>query len=384
MNYFIVICQIIVSLLLLFSFYFICYLPFSFRKTRTIKSKSSKLYEFAVLIPAKNEENSIARTIESLRTLDYPQKLLKIFFILDNSDDRTKEIILNADMENIVCCEKNDNVSGKAKALNWFFKEYRNEITRVDAITIFDADNKIDEKFFLRMVERLNTGERIIQANARAIKIEGDAFSAINFLNIEVVNFLREQCKSKAGLSCRLRGHGMCFRVDLLDEIVFDNESITEDAQLTIDLIMKGYKAVWAQECIVYSGFPDEIEKLTRQRLRWTRGRVDIYKKNVLKILMRLFEKRDWSSVDLFFELLLQPLSLLISMNVITCLAAMILNMEVFLYFSGSYLCVIGCIYSYFLIKNKIALKHILVVPYLLVWRNVTSIRSLLNRNVKW
>lgn len=309
MTYLTIIYQFATSLVLIFSFYFVLYMPFSLKRARRINMENHTMCRFAVLIPARNEEGNIERTINSLKEIDYPLDLLKIYFILDNSDDSTKDIILNNSVKNVVCCEKKDKICGKARALNWFLKEYRDEIKVFDAITVFDADNHIDDKFFNKLSARLSRGEKIIQGNTMALKVEGNASSIINYVTIEVVNFLREQCKSNAGLSCRLRGHGMCFTTDLLDEIVFDTESITEDFQLTIDLIMKGFKVIWAPECIVYSRFPEKVQNLTKQRLRWTRGRVDTYKKNISKILRRLFEKINWINLDLFFELSLPPLS---------------------------------------------------------------------------
>ncbi|MFW6194338.1 MAG: glycosyltransferase [Halobacteriota archaeon] len=47
----------------------------------------------SVIVPAYNAENNIANLIESLLDLDYPQELLELIMVDNNSTDRTKEII---------------------------------------------------------------------------------------------------------------------------------------------------------------------------------------------------------------------------------------------------------------------------------------------------
>ncbi len=48
--------------------------------------------KFAFIVPAHNEELALARTVRSLRAVDYPKSLFDVIVIADNCTDRTAEI----------------------------------------------------------------------------------------------------------------------------------------------------------------------------------------------------------------------------------------------------------------------------------------------------
>jgi glycosyltransferase involved in cell wall biosynthesis len=49
--------------------------------------------QFSVIVPAKNEENHIARCLGSLRSLQFDPKLFEVILVDNGSTDRTKEIV---------------------------------------------------------------------------------------------------------------------------------------------------------------------------------------------------------------------------------------------------------------------------------------------------
>lgn len=61
--------------------------------TAAILSQSNTLTAVSVIIPVYNAEKNIDALIKSLLNLDYPEELLDIIFVDNNSSDRTKEII---------------------------------------------------------------------------------------------------------------------------------------------------------------------------------------------------------------------------------------------------------------------------------------------------
>ncbi|MFW5701669.1 MAG: glycosyltransferase, partial [Bacteroidota bacterium] len=46
-----------------------------------------------VLVPARNEEDKIARCLDSLTRINYPEDKLEIIIVNDRSEDRTSDII---------------------------------------------------------------------------------------------------------------------------------------------------------------------------------------------------------------------------------------------------------------------------------------------------
>lgn len=96
-----------------------------------------KSYPFvSILIPAYNEEDSIAGTIDHVLNLDYPKEKLEIIVINDGSKDRTKDVILRyvKSNENVRLLDKPN--SGKADSLNKGIKMSKGEL-----IAVVDSDS---------------------------------------------------------------------------------------------------------------------------------------------------------------------------------------------------------------------------------------------------
>ena len=75
--------------------YFLAYMSKSFRQAPTLESfdrtGATRLPQVSVILPARNEENYIARCLDSILTQDYPK--FEIIAINDSSTDRTGELI---------------------------------------------------------------------------------------------------------------------------------------------------------------------------------------------------------------------------------------------------------------------------------------------------
>ena len=116
-------------------------------KKRNINDKiTNKNNNFAILIAARNEENTIGNLLESLALLDYPKDKYKVYVIPNNCNDNTKDVAIKHGA-NIIDC--NIDVKTKADVLRLAFKELRNE--NIDAYVIFDADNVVNKNFLLYM-----------------------------------------------------------------------------------------------------------------------------------------------------------------------------------------------------------------------------------------
>lgn len=75
---------------------------FAFKKEKK-KNKSKEKLKFAVLIPARNEENIIDNLILSLQAQKYPKENYDIFVILNNCTDKTEEIVKELGVNVINC-----------------------------------------------------------------------------------------------------------------------------------------------------------------------------------------------------------------------------------------------------------------------------------------
>src|SRR3989344_8006273 len=62
-----------------------------FSKEEKKEAKKHSFPFFSAIVPAYNEEKSIAATLQSLVNLDYPKDKMEIIVVNDGSKDRTKE-----------------------------------------------------------------------------------------------------------------------------------------------------------------------------------------------------------------------------------------------------------------------------------------------------
>jgi cellulose synthase/poly-beta-1,6-N-acetylglucosamine synthase-like glycosyltransferase len=119
----------------------------------------TNLLDFLVLIPAHNEANVIARTLQSVLALDYPAHKFDCVVIADNCSDRTVEI---TNSFGVRCLERNDlDRHGKDWALVWAFDQIRHD--EWDSLLIVDADCTIDTQALRVINDRMLHGATAIQ-----------------------------------------------------------------------------------------------------------------------------------------------------------------------------------------------------------------------------
>lgn len=103
--------------------------------TKSNKHRKGDLSQITVLIPARNEAEVIAETLQSLKTQD---QSLKVILINDQSDDDTSDIARQAGLKNL------NIVKGKPLPEGWSGKlwalEQGRKLVDTDIILLLDAD----------------------------------------------------------------------------------------------------------------------------------------------------------------------------------------------------------------------------------------------------
>ncbi len=131
----------------------------------------------------------------------------------------------------------------------------------------------VDGNFLNVMNSSLCDGNEIIQGYPDISNWKRSVFLILNYINYITVNRLRENARSNIGLSCRLRGHGMCFRADVPGKYKWDSNSNVEDHDLFMQVIASGKRVVWEHRAKVYSALPVDIKSSKKQRLRWSKAK---------------------------------------------------------------------------------------------------------------
>jgi glycosyltransferase involved in cell wall biosynthesis len=221
------------------------------------------------LIPAHNEELLIDEVIKTIRAADYPQDRIEINVIADNCTDQTATRVRNLGE---IAHERHDpDNPGKGQALDWVLS--RIDLTAVDAVALFDADNLVDSDFFHAMDRELSNGRRCLQGYYGIANPSDSVMTRLLAVTYVMKNLLFNAGKAKLGLSVVLMGTGMVFRSEVLARSGWQAMSIGEDLEQTFCLLESGERVFFVADALTRAQEATTLSQGYTQRQRWSTGR---------------------------------------------------------------------------------------------------------------
>lgn len=370
-------------------YFIITAIPVFIKKEKNIKHPD-KLHYFEILIPARNEEQVIGNLINSLKKLDYDKTKYEITVILNNTQDKTKDISLSQGA-NIIECQNKITCKGDAlkEAFN-FFKKRQD----IDAYIIIDADNIVDASFLTHMNNSLNKGYQVAQGFRDIKNLNTNWISSSYALYYYIQNLFFNQSRILNNSSSSINGTGFMIKKDLIDSEGFNTKTLTEDIEFAGLCSLNNIKIDYVSEAITYDEQPTNFKVSWNQRKRWSKGALECFKIYSSKLLTNI--KNNKSSLDMF---LLYSSPIIQVLTVITFILSLIINFKnktlltaqnmilMILLTIIAYLAQIS-ICLYVIIKNKKSIKKylsgILLFPiFLLTWIPINII-ILIKKNIKW
>ena len=164
---------------------------------------------------------------------------------------------------------------GKGYALDFLLSHIPHEY---DAYLVLDADNVIAPDYIRHMDQTLSDGYKIA-TSYRNSKNYGDNWISAGY----ALWFLRESrylngARYTIGSSCAVSGTGFAFTREILDRIgSWHFFLLTEDIEFTIDNVVHGEKIGYCREAVLYDEQPTDFRQSWRQRLRWSRGYLQVF-----------------------------------------------------------------------------------------------------------
>lgn len=307
------ICSTAMGLMMLTFFYDVFLIACGIPKNRKLDS-ISRTYQvpktrFAILISARDEETVIARLLNSLQNLDYPRELYEVFVIADNCQDRTAAL---AREHGAQVYERNDpSKATKGFALSWFFqKTLQGPLKNFDHCVIFDADNLVDKDFLKIMDRHVQAGGRLLVGFRDSTNPGANAIAEANALFWYFQSRFMHQARGRLGLSLTsVSGTGFSFDLDLIRDQGWHTQSLTEDVEFTMQMILRGVKGVFVRQAVFYDEQVTGFKQMMRQRLRWSVGTVQTMRL-YCPALWRRSLKVDWHLLDSFWFLARIPVML--------------------------------------------------------------------------
>ena len=214
-----------------------------------------------------------------LCSLDYPCDRYEVWVIDDNSTDQTPEILDQLAKQysqlNIFHRPKNAG-GGKSGALNQVLP-----LTSGEFLVVFDADAQVESDFLRRVLPVFDRGDvGAIQVRKAIIQAEPEFHSkdANNFwirgqmAEMALDSFIHQQRSAIGGLG-ELRGNGQLVRREaLIDCGGWNEETITDDLDLTFRLHLNHWDVEIVTEPAVYEEGVTSAIALWHQRNRWAEG----------------------------------------------------------------------------------------------------------------
>ncbi|MBR2673575.1 MAG: glycosyltransferase family 2 protein [Aeriscardovia sp.] len=262
---------------------------------------------YAVLISARNEEKVIGNLVASIRANDYPQDLVDIWLVADNCTDHTAQLVRGLG-EHVDERHDTDHV-GKGYALTYLLNRMtlQGAAQRYDAFFVFDADNLLDERYISEMNKGFHAGFRILTSYRNSKNIDNWVSAGAALWFVRESRFLNST-RMFLHSSCHVGGTGFLFSREIMER----NDGwkfhlMTEDMEFTLDSILHGERIGYVGDAMLYDEQPVTFAQSWRQRVRWSKGFLQVFRYYGPDLVRRAFAEGDFSSIDMM--LMICPLT---------------------------------------------------------------------------
>jgi cellulose synthase/poly-beta-1,6-N-acetylglucosamine synthase-like glycosyltransferase len=261
----------------------------------------------AVLIPAHDEESSIAVTVRNVREQLVPGE--RILVVADNCTDCTASIARHAGAEVIERCDSNRR--GKGFALDYGLKHLDSNPPNV--VAIVDADCELHPGALDALVRQVAATGRPAQGIYRiGTGQESDPRRRLSAFAVVLKNEIRPRGLERLGLPCLLTGTGMAFPWSVIQSANLASGNIVEDMKLGLDLAMAGHAPALCANAELSGAAAPDRRSAVRQRTRWEHGHVQTMLTQVPRLLVGATTRARPRLLGLALEMSVPPVSLLL------------------------------------------------------------------------
>ena len=345
------------------------------------KGELSASHDFLVIIPAHNEQESIARTLKSMARLERPGRV-EIAVVADNCTDQTAEIARG--LGATVLGRSNLEEIGKGYALQWALAQY--DLADFSAVAVVDADTQVEPNMLVAMARAFENGAGGVQVRNELAPVEGSRLADLQHMASVVENILFYRGRSVVGLPILLRGTGMAVTTETLSAHPWDSHSLTEDVDYAVRVIRTGTKVSFASETKVTSAASSTYQQSLSQKKRWASGTFNLIFDHFFPLLWQGLTRVRPALVELAFSLLLLSRPTLILACIVLWPLALLMgpSLQPWILWWPPLLAVLLMLYLCFgvlLVKDKKkALAALLYIPFFGLWLTGVQLMALLER----
>ncbi len=380
--------EIVSSFFVIYGLYYVVTGVFAFLKPKKTVSTKKKKNKFSIVIAARNEEKVIGNIIDSLKKQNYDKDKYEINVIINNSDDHTYDVSKKHGANTINC---DVPVKNKGEVLRYVFKKFKDK--KFDAYVIFDADNVVHPDFLKHMNDSLNNGYKVAQGFRDSKNYQDNWISGSYTLFFYIQNFFFNLSRKKLNSSASINGTGFMIRKDFIEELNFNPVTLTEDVELTTVCAIHNEKIDFVKDAITYDEQPTLFRVSLTQRLRWSKGNLQCWKKYHHALVKSFIKNHNLAAVDMYLNNLAAIVQVISFIIVLAGLIERMITTKVVFSIAG----ILGFIVSYVAtlvvtlfvtIYNKKSISGmlpslILFTLFMLTWMPI-NIACIFKKNVKW
>lgn len=245
--------------------------PQSHREIAFMRKLTEHPPRVSIIIPALNEQDTIAWTIRSLHEQTY--KNLEIIIVDDGSEDRTPTICremasMFADLKYLRFSER----AGKSAVLNYGLKFATGEfVVFVDSDTTFDRD-----AIFLIISTFADPKVGGVSGNLSVRNGDENLLTTLQKIEYMFTISMGRRVRSLFGTLPIISGAFGAFRRELigLERLGGHEPGPGNDSDLAIRVRKKGYKIKFQPRAFCLTNAPTEMFRLMKQRSRWDRNMI--------------------------------------------------------------------------------------------------------------
>ena len=245
---------------------------FGFQRHPYIDTDTADWPNVTVLVAAHNEEKVVSHILRALMGVSYPEGKMLVVPVNDRSTDRTREIIdgfVAAHPGRIRPFHRTEGKGGKAAALKDAMAMVETEV-----ILIFDADY-IPGSALIKQLASPFFDPEVGGVMGRVVPLNVGTNLLTRLLDLERAGGYQvdQQARMNLRLVPQHGGTVAGVRLSALREVGgWNDDSLTEDTDLTFCLLLAGWKTVYQNRSECYEEVPETWPVRIRQVMRWAKG----------------------------------------------------------------------------------------------------------------
>jgi cellulose synthase/poly-beta-1,6-N-acetylglucosamine synthase-like glycosyltransferase len=240
-----------------------------------------------VQLPLYNEVNVVERLLDHVVKIDWPRDRLEIQVLDDSTDDTmaVAQAICQAYRNqgfDIAYRHRTDRTGYKAGALKEGLKSAKGEF-----VAMFDADF-IPTVDFLRQAVPHFGDPRVafVQGCWDHLNRDYSLLTQVQAILLDGHFVFEHTARHRSGAFFNFSGTAGMWRVSaIVDAGGWQDDTITEDADLSYRAQLKGWRGVYLKDLVVPAELPVDVNAFKSQQHRWAKGNAQVIRKLMKTIL---------------------------------------------------------------------------------------------------